>query len=87
MHDSEETARRVLALNTAVLEDLANSLVRAETLSGPSLDVYMEAVNTWPEPILGNNGQRPPIQLRPETVDALDAAAGDTEWDDEPSGG
>ena len=52
VHDAEDIARRVLAQNASVLEDLANSLMRTETLSGPSLDVYMEAVALWPEPLL-----------------------------------
>jgi cell division protease FtsH len=52
VHESEETAKQVLALNAGVLQDLANSLVHAETLSGPSLEVYMEAVARWREPLI-----------------------------------
>jgi cell division protease FtsH len=64
VHDAEETARRILADNAAVLEDLANSLLRAETLSGPSLDVYMEGVTLWREPLLKDvDGHAPPIHL------------------------
>jgi cell division protease FtsH len=70
VHDAEETAKRILASNQAVLEDLANSLMRAETLSGPSLDVYMEGVIPWAEPLLKEgNGHVPPIRPR-ESVDA-----------------
>jgi cell division protease FtsH len=65
VQDAEEIARRVLVLNVAVLEDLANSLMRTETLSGPSLDVYMEAVKLWPEPLVKDvDGHEPPIHLR-----------------------
>jgi cell division protease FtsH len=65
VHEAEETAKRILGLNAAVLEDLANSLLRAETLSGPSLDVYMEGVAGWPEPLLKEaDGHRPPIRLQ-----------------------
>jgi hypothetical protein len=88
VHEAEETARQVLAINVSVLEDLANSLLRAETLSGPSLDVYMEAVKMWPESLIKDgNGHssrrhRSPIQLRQDSsTDYLDE--GDTELLDE----
>ncbi len=65
VYEAEETAKRVLALNQAVLEDLANSLVRAETLSGPSLEVYLEAVAPWREPLLKDiDGHVPPIRAQ-----------------------
>ena len=82
VHDAEETAKRVLMLNVAVLEDLANSLVRAETLSGPSLDVYMEAVKPWPEPLIKDDGHASPISARADTFDDGD----DQTWDDDPGG-
>jgi cell division protease FtsH len=70
VHEAEETARRVLVRNGAVLDDLANSLVRAETLSGPALAVYIEAVECWPEPLITNaNGHEPPIRFRQEALD------------------
>ncbi|HEY6888075.1 MAG TPA: ATP-dependent zinc metalloprotease FtsH [Solirubrobacter sp.] len=65
--DAEETARQILSINTDVLEDLANSLLKAETLSGPSLDVYMEGVARWPEPLIKDASHRPPIRLRRES--------------------
>jgi cell division protease FtsH len=89
VHEAEETAKRIIALNAAVLEDLANSLMHAETLSGPSLDVYMEAVKPWPEPLLdGANGHTPPIQPRVSAEDDGSALAGgeageDFRWDGE----
>jgi cell division protease FtsH len=52
VHEAEETAKRLLALNADVLQDLANSLVRSETLSGPALDVYMDGVKLWREPLI-----------------------------------
>jgi cell division protease FtsH len=82
VHDAEETAKRVLMLNVAVLEDLANSLVRAETLSGPSLDVYMEAVKRWPEPLIKDEGHAPPISVRQDAFEEDD----DEPWDDGPEG-
>jgi hypothetical protein len=79
VHEAEDTAKRVLTLNATVLEDLANSLVRSETLSGPSLDVYMEAVKRWPGQLIKDvNGHEPPI--------AFQADVGDDElsWEDTP---
>jgi cell division protease FtsH len=81
VHDAEETAKQVIALNVQVLGDLANSLVRAETLSGPSLDVYMEAVKIWPESLLKElAGYEPPVRLQQEANDGDD----DIRWHDEP---
>jgi cell division protease FtsH len=63
--DAEETAKQILALNSQVLQDLANSLLRTETLSGPSLDVYMEAVIAWREPVIKElAGHVPPIRIQ-----------------------
>ena len=85
VHEAEETAKAVLSLNATVLEDLANQLVRAETLSGPSLDVYMEAVKLWPEPLVKEvAGDRPSIQLRPQVVETQPDAGSDSGWGDEP---
>ena len=65
VHDAEDVAKQVLALNAQVLQDLANSLLRTETLSGPSLDVYMEAVIRWPEPLVKELvGHVPPIVMQ-----------------------
>jgi cell division protease FtsH len=86
VHDAEETARQIIAINASVLEDLANSLLRAETLSGPSLDVYMEAVKLWPEPLLKDaEDHSPPIHLRPGADDEslTGPDAGDDHWHDE----
>jgi cell division protease FtsH len=83
VHDAEETAKRVLVQNVTVLEDLANSLVRAETLSGPSLDVYMEAVVPWSASLVGpaTRGQ-PPIFLRHEAGDGYEEEGGGEGWED-----
>ncbi|HEX4280821.1 MAG TPA: ATP-dependent zinc metalloprotease FtsH [Solirubrobacteraceae bacterium] len=83
VHEAEETAKRVLAQNTMVLEDLANSLLRAETLSGPSLDVYMEAVTPWRRPLINvANEHEPPILMRQDSGDEYADDAGDEPWDD-----
>ena len=79
VHDAEETARLVIAQNAHVLGDLANSLVRAETLSGPSLDVYLEAVTLWEEPLIKDlDAHETTVQFQPESGERL----GDG-WDDD----
>jgi hypothetical protein len=79
VHEAEDTATKVLALNVRVLEDLANSLLRAETLSGPALDVYMAAVKPWPEPLVKESGgHADPVRLRQDAGGADgDVANGD----------
>jgi len=77
VRESEETAGQILQLNTQVLDELANALVEAETLSGPSLDVYLEAVRPWEQPLLKNvNGHAPAVALR-EAVAEYDGGPGD----------
>jgi cell division protease FtsH len=94
VHEAEDTAKQVLAMNAQVLQDLANSLVRAETLSGPSLDVYMEAVAVWPEPLIKELVDFvPPVVEQPDPAEShgdqghppVDGDRADTEplWDDE----
>ncbi len=73
VHEAEETARQTLAMNVEVLQDLANSLVRNETLSGPSLDVYLEGVATWREPLIKELvGFEPPMKFQAEPGDGDD---------------
>jgi cell division protease FtsH len=85
VHDAEETAKHVIGLNVAVLEDLANSLLRAETLSGPSLDVYMEAVTLWRRPLIKDvNGHEPPVRMHQDVADSYEyGTAGDLDENDE----
>jgi cell division protease FtsH len=78
--EAEDTAQEVVALNRQVLEDLANALVEAETLAGPALDVYLEAVQPWPHPLIkGMNGHAPPVIFReqPVGIGDVEAAFGD----------
>jgi cell division protease FtsH len=56
--EAEQTAKQVVALNATLLESLANTLLRSETLSGPALEVFLAAVEPWPEPLgPGRNGE------------------------------
>jgi cell division protease FtsH len=80
VRESEDTAQEIVALNRQVLEELANALVEAETLSGPELDVFLEAVHPWPQPLVkGMNGHAPPVILReqPAGVGEVERAFGD----------
>jgi cell division protease FtsH len=77
--EADETAKQVLALNRVVLQDLANSLVRAETLSGPSLDVYLEAVEIWPEPLIKDASHESPIAFTAGSSDD-----DDDQWEGQP---
>jgi cell division protease FtsH len=64
-HDAEDTAKQIIVLNRTILEELANTLLEAETLSGPALDAFLEAVLPWSEPLVkGVNGHMPPVLLR-----------------------
>ncbi len=93
VHEAEDTAKQILAVNAEVLQDLANSLMRTETLSGPSLDVYMEAVIAWREPLIKDLvGHMPPITMQLDPVedhgdyrwtDSDDGEAGRQSWDRE----
>jgi cell division protease FtsH len=65
VREAEETAKAIIDMNSTVLADLANALVHHETLSGPALEVYMEAVKPWPHPLVpGLNGRAPKVALR-----------------------
>jgi cell division protease FtsH len=64
-HKAEETAKQIIELNRTILEELANTLLDAETLSGPALDAFLEAVLPWQQPLVkGINGHMPPVVLR-----------------------
>ena len=64
-HEAEDTAKQIIELNRTILEELANTLLDAETLSGPALDAFLEAVLPWQQPLVkGVNGHMPPVVLR-----------------------
>jgi cell division protease FtsH len=64
VREAEETAKRALGMNAQLLEELANTLLQAETLSGPALEVYLEAVETWPEPLIPAKNGNTPVRMR-----------------------
>jgi cell division protease FtsH len=65
VREAEATAKQVIEMHAALLENLANTLLQSETLSGPALEVYLDGVSPWPKPLVeGVNGQAP-VRLRP----------------------
>jgi cell division protease FtsH len=83
-HEAEDTARQIIEMNRAILEELANTLLDAETLSGPALDAFLEAVLPWRAPLVqGVNGHVPPVILREAVgvgdVDGPSMGAGDVD--------
>jgi hypothetical protein len=54
-------------MNKDAMEELANALLDAETLAGPALDVFLQAVRPWPHPLVpGLNGSAATIVMRGE---------------------
>jgi cell division protease FtsH len=66
VREAEETAKQVIAENETLLDDLANTLLAQETLSGPALEVFLEAVQLWDEPLvqLKADDRRPAVRMR-----------------------
>jgi hypothetical protein len=54
----------VIKSNSSLLEDLANTLLCAETLSGPALEVFLEGVKLWPRPLVPAINGDAPVKLR-----------------------
>jgi cell division protease FtsH len=66
VREAEETAKRVVEMNAALLEELANTLLQSETLSGAGLAVYLDAVAPWPEPLLPGTNGHAAVRMRAE---------------------
>src|SRR5262245_22233832 len=49
VREAEDTAKRAVAMNAEVLEELANTLLEAETLTGPRLELLLAKTVEWPE--------------------------------------
>ena len=65
VRDAETTARQIIELNADILEELANALVQAETLSGPALEVILSAVRAWRDPLVEKTAEGGrPVRLR-----------------------
>jgi cell division protease FtsH len=64
VREAEDTAKQVIDANAPLLEELANTLLESETLSGPALEVFLEAVEPWPAPLVVVGNGNAPVRLR-----------------------
>jgi cell division protease FtsH len=65
VRESEEAAKHVVEMNAKLLEELANTLLQSETLSGPALEAFLEAVKPWPTPLVDVKNGGTPVQMWP----------------------
>src|SRR5262249_1893251 len=72
VREAEETAKAVIKVNAKLLEELANTLLEAETLSGPALAVFLENVKAWPEPLVQPTNGRPRVRSRAAAANETD---------------
>src|SRR5262249_13284947 len=66
VREAEETARAVIELNAELLEDMANTLLDSETLSGVALEAFLESVKPWRTQLVEHANGSGPVQLRSE---------------------
>jgi len=64
VREAEDVAKRVIASNSQLLENLANALLEQETLTGPALQVYLAGVASWTEPLVEQTNGRAPVVMR-----------------------
>jgi cell division protease FtsH len=64
VREAEDTAKRAIGMNAAVLEELANALMEAETITGPRLELLLAKTVDWPEPLVEDTNGRAPVRLR-----------------------
>src|SRR5262249_17275824 len=76
VREAEETAKEAIAMNAPLLESLANTLLGSETLSGPSLEVFLEGVTLWPSPLVEAKPGDVPVRLRVGGFDAEETGEG-----------
>jgi len=68
VREAEDTAKRAIGLNAPLLEELANTLLEAETITGPRLELLLAKVVPWPEPLVEDTNGRAPVRLREALV-------------------
>jgi cell division protease FtsH len=66
--EAEDTAKRAIGMNASVLEELANTLLEAETITGPRLELLLAKTVPWPEPLIEDTNGRAPVRLREAVV-------------------
>jgi cell division protease FtsH len=68
VREAEDTAKRAVAMNAGLLEELANELLEAETLTGQTLDGLLEKTEPWPEPLVEDTNGNATVRLREALV-------------------
>jgi cell division protease FtsH len=68
VREAEDTAKRAIGMNAAVLEELANALLVAETLTGTQLELLLAKTVDWPEPLIEDTNGRAPVRLHEALV-------------------
>jgi cell division protease FtsH len=68
VREAEDTAKRAIGMNAPVLEELANTLLEAETIAGPRLELLLERTVAWPEPLVEDTNGRAPVKLHEALV-------------------
>jgi ATP-dependent Zn protease len=76
VREAEEIARSVIELNAGLLEDMANTLLGEETLSGVALEAFLENVKPWPTPLVEHSNGAGPVKLRESASAAADDIGG-----------
>jgi cell division protease FtsH len=83
VREAEETAKQVIELNAVLLEDLANTLLQAETLSGPALEVFLSGVKPWTEVLLVEKTGDQPVRMKVAS-DGSGESTGEPSWPEAP---
>jgi len=69
VREAEEVAKEVIKANAGQLEELANTLLETETLSGAALEVFLENVKPWPEQLVKTSNGSQPVRMRAPAAD------------------
>jgi hypothetical protein len=64
VREAEEIAKQIIKANAGLLDELANTLLETETLSGAALDVFLENVKPWPEQLVKTPNGNGPVRMR-----------------------
>ena len=84
VREAEDTAKQVIAMNAPLLENLANTLLRSETLAGPSLEVFLAGVTMWPTPLVEVKNGEATVKLRVGATGDDDDTAEGFGWPERP---
>src|SRR5215468_834311 len=68
VREAEDTAKRAIAMNSTLLEEISNELLEAETIAGDRLELLLAKTVPWPEPLVEDTNGRAPVRLREALV-------------------